>query len=138
MTPVERTLAALVKRAKKRTAPPALPAIPSIPRRSAPKREATDLTPPSRPENWKALVRGRWPLYFEELWDERAAIMTFEGGLNKEEAEGQAYDDLVRRYEVLKGYEDELFSLERDPRVALLKRLVPVKLVCLEWKKENG
>lgn len=43
----------------------------------------------------------RWrteePAKFED-WEERAAIMTFCGGMTVETAERQAYEDIQRRY----------------------------------------
>lgn len=89
----------------------------------------------TRPKNWKVLVKGRWPLVYEEEWEERAAIMTYEGGLPKEEAELKAYEDLVRRHKILKLYEDELLTHEREPMVALLHKLFNVKIFAMEWKK---
>ncbi len=126
MNPVERTLSALVKREKQRKPPAPLPRI-TIP--TKPPASGGNI------QNWKALVRGRWPVYFEELWEERAAIMTFEGGLAKEEAEAKAYHELVSLHDNLKKYEEELLTHERDPRVTRLRELFPVKLFCLEWKK---
>lgn len=32
-----------------------------------------------------------------ELWEERAAIMEYDGGLSREEAEREAFDDIVMR-----------------------------------------
>ena len=94
--------------------------------------EATVLT---RPKNWKVLIRGRWPRFYEMEWEERAAIMTFDGGLPVKLAEEKAYESLVKRYEVLKQHEDELVSHEREPVVALLHELFDVKIYAMEWSK---
>lgn len=89
----------------------------------------------TRPKNWKVLVQGRWPLVYEEEWEERSAIMTYEGGLPKEEAEVRAYEELVLRHKRLKKYEDELSTHEREPMVALLHKLFDVKIYAMEWSK---
>ncbi len=36
----------------------------------------------------------RWPAYWQELFAERAAIMEFEGGLTREQAEKKAEADI--------------------------------------------
>ena len=36
----------------------------------------------------------RWPAYWQELWAERAAIMEFEGGMTREQAEKKAEEDI--------------------------------------------
>jgi hypothetical protein len=89
----------------------------------------------TRPKNWKVLVRGRWPRFYEMEWEERAAIMTYDGGLPVKLAEERAYESLVKRYEVLKQHEDELVSHEREPVVALLHELFDVKIYAMEWTK---
>lgn len=90
---------------------------------------------PTRPKNWKVLIRGRWPRFYEMEWEERAAIMTYDGGLPVKLAEEKAYESLVKRYEVLKQHEDELVSHEREPVVALLHELFDVKIYAMEWTK---
>lgn len=41
--------------------------------------------------------RKSWPAEFQEAWQERAAIRYFDGGLNKEEAERLAFEDVKRQ-----------------------------------------
>lgn len=89
----------------------------------------------TRPKNWKVLIRGRWPRFYEMEWEERAAIMTYDGGLPVKLAEEKAYESLVKRHEVLKQHEDELVSHEREPVVALLHELFDVKIYAMEWTK---
>jgi hypothetical protein len=36
----------------------------------------------------------RWSAYWQELWAERAAIMEFEGGMTREQAEKKAEEDI--------------------------------------------
>jgi hypothetical protein len=36
----------------------------------------------------------RWPAYWQELWAERAAIMEFQGGMSREQAEKKAEEDI--------------------------------------------
>jgi hypothetical protein len=43
---------------------------------------------------WRAAVAS-WPADERERWEERAAIMEFDGGLPRDQAERAAYDDTL-------------------------------------------
>jgi len=38
-----------------------------------------------------------WPAYWQERWEERAAIMEFQGNMTREQAEKQAEQDIRRQ-----------------------------------------
>ena len=141
MDPLLRT-ASLLSQSRKRKPVQAPP--PRLPIRKPPaplRSEQMGTTVPNearvltRPKNWKVLIRGRWPRFYEMEWEERAAIMTYDGGLPVKLAEEKAYESLVKRHEVLKQHEDELVSHEREPVVALLHELFDVKIYAMEWTK---
>ena len=136
MDPLLKT-ALMLSQAKKRKLVKTVQPLPA-PRRTTIKPSAPlqdEATAATRPKNWKVLIQGRWPIVYEEEWEERAAIMTYEGGLPKREAEEKAYEDLVLRHKQLKTYEDELLAHERDPLMVLFHDLFDVKLLMMEWKK---
>lgn len=87
------------------------------------------------PRNWRVLVRGRWPAPFEEEWEERAAIIEFEGGLSRDMAERKAYEDMMTRHEGLERFERELRTHEEDPRVRLLAELFDPRLMAVRWSE---
>jgi hypothetical protein len=43
--------------------------------------------------NLEAVKREAWPQY--DLWQERAAIREYDGGMSREEAEATAYEDIT-------------------------------------------
>lgn len=62
-------------------------------------RGTSDITP--GPESaggaWRKMLEG-WPQDLKESWDERAAIMEYEGGLDRKSAEESAFCDVALRY----------------------------------------
>lgn len=50
----------------------------------------------TQPLNWQAELQS-WSAEFQEAWQERAAIRYFDGGLNKEDAERLAFEDVKRQ-----------------------------------------
>lgn len=141
MDPILETLNRLAtKKARKTERRPPAPAPKVTPPSRSP--EPPPAPPPSSPEleadlprNWRALVRGRWPVPFEEEWEERAAIIEFEGGLSRALAERKAYEDMMNRHEGLERFERELRSHEEDPRIRLLTKLFDPRLMAVWWSE---
>lgn len=138
MDPILETLNRLAtKKARKTERRPPAPAPKVL--RTPPPPEAPPPSPPELetglPRNWRVLVRGRWPVPFEEEWEERAAIMEFEAGLSRAVAERKAYEDMMTRYEGLERFERELRTHEEDPRVRLLTKLFDPRLMAVRWSE---
>jgi hypothetical protein len=71
--------------------PAELPEVPAPRDRGAPGATGeTGETPGPAPATWRDDL-ATWDAAWQELWEERAAIMEHDGGLNRDDAQGEAY-----------------------------------------------